>query len=400
MSTVIIIVAISFLGYSVYAFNYIPFIQSQAFQKSPNFVSNADLAAKRLKEAMRPYNFAQYNIRSSGIDEHFMDKFFYNPDYMGNRMYWPVADLLIEGMDELGKREPYDVRILLREVEMLNAKAKYLSEEEAAPLFIKSEELMREAVKRAPNRQEVYYHLAFNLAGQKRYDESIVEAQYAVSLNSNIPRAHYHLALMYMLAGRNEQAAKELDIVQGLHPDLGGLLVGDINTVLKFYDSIGNMDKVAEFIIKDLEKTINHKFARQYYEKSLGYFAEKEDLPHFLEVANYLKTFDDLKEDMETFIDFVKNGVWDIKYVYNGGSVDKIAELLIKSFDEKITKHKFNKVHYESMLGYFIHNEDRTHTLQIAGYLANFPDLKDNMEVIIDLIKKGNWEVIHNTLGI
>ncbi len=231
-------VAIGFLGYAVYAENYIPFIQSQAFQKSPNFPSSVDLSVKRIKEATHPYNFAQYDIRSSGVDTHFMDNLFYDPDYMGNSKYWPVADSLIEAIDELGKREPYDVRILIREVEMLNAKAKYVSEKEAASLFAKAEELMREAVKRAPNRQEVYYHLSFNLAGQKRYDESIETAQYAVSLNSKVVRAHYYLALMLMLAGKNEEAAEELNVVENISPDLNlelsGLLKGDLNTVMLF----------------------------------------------------------------------------------------------------------------------------------------------------------------------
>jgi len=404
-----IAVAIGFLGYTVYADNYIPFVQSQAFQKSAIFGNNVDYSVKELKKAMYPYNFAQYNIRSAGVDENYMDLLFYNASYMGDSKYLPIADLLIQGMDELYKKEPYDVRIATREVEMLNAKAKYISEKDAAPLYVVAEQLMRDAVKRAPNRQEVYYHLAFNLAGQKRYDESIAAAEFAVSLNPKVARAHYHLALMCMLANKNDEALKELDVVQKLSPNLEGLLSGDLNTVILFYSNLGNMDKVSELVIKGIEgKISNHEFPRQYYEKSFSYFAAKKDLPHFLEVANYLEKFDDLKDDMATFIDLAKSGDWDVQYVYNGkGTIDKIAGLIIKSLDDNITTHRFSRIHYfnpnipigQTILGYFIHNEDAAHTLQIAGYLANFPDLKDNMEVIIDLVKKGNWQIIHNALG-
>lgn len=402
LASIIVMIAIGFLGYSVYACNYVPFRQSQEFQKYPNY-GDVELAVKNLRKAMYPYNFAQYNIRGSRMDEFFLDKFFYNPDYIKNPKLKPLTNLLIEGIDELGKREPFDIRILLREVEMLNGVTKVTEDEkEAAPLFVKAEGLMREAVKRAPNRQEVYYHLAFNLAGQKRYDESIETARYAVSLNPKVARAHYHLALMLMLAGKNEEAAEELNITENISPNMdlesSGLLKGDLNTVILFYNKQGKADKVAKMIIKSFEGPF--RYSRQYYEKSLGYFAEKKDLPHFIETANYLATFDDLKEDMETFMDFVKSGDWDVKYVYNGeGRVDKIAGLLIKSLDEKITSHKFQRGHYEGILGYFIYNKDAENSLLLAGYLANFSDLKDNMEVIVDLLKKGNWDILHNTLG-
>jgi tetratricopeptide (TPR) repeat protein len=306
-------------------------------------------------------------------------------------------------MDELARKEPYDIRILLREVEMINGMTKVMTnEKETIPMFEKAEALMREAVKRAPNRQEVYYHLAFNLAGQKRYEESIAEARYAVSLNPQVVRAHYHLGLMFALAGKFEDAEKEFDIVQQLDPNLVGLMTGDRNTMILVYDNQKKIDQVKKLIIKSLNGEIaNFKFKSQYYEKALGYFAEDKDLDHFLQITDYLKTLAGLKEDMETLADFVKIGDWDVKYLYNGqGRTDKIAGLIIKSLDDKIIPHKFLRNHYEVFLGYFIHYEDTANSIKIAEYLMTFPEFKDNMEVIIDLLKKGNWTIIHNTLGV
>ena len=261
---IFVIVASGFLGYSVYAFNYVPFVQAKAFQKS--FGSgNPDFIMKKLKEAMYPYNFAQYNIRGSGIDALYLDPFFYSQDFMRAPQYKIVSDLLIEGMDEVARREPFDIRNMIREAEVLNGVTKnrpFKDENEAIPLFKKAEALMREAVEWAPRRQEVYYHLAFNLAGQKRYDESIEAARYAVSLNPKIVRAHYHLFLMLALAGRNEEALKELAVVEELRPNYDGLMIGDINTIMLFYDNLGRADKVIELLLKNLDGKTLHKFRR------------------------------------------------------------------------------------------------------------------------------------------
>ncbi|MFA5084504.1 MAG: hypothetical protein WC475_03980, partial [Candidatus Paceibacterota bacterium] len=398
------VAAAGFLGYSVYAYNYVPFRQSQAFQIYYDFGNNtAESVVKKIKKALYPYNFAQHNIRGARMDEFYLDKFFYNPSLIGDAKLRPVADLLIESMDELVRREPFDARVFLREVEMINGLTKVITDEkESVSLFEKAEALTREAVKLAPNRQEVYYHLAFNLAGQKRYDESISEARYAVSLNPKIVRAHYHLGLMLALAGKYEEAMEEVAVVEQLSPNFGGLMTGDMNTLLLIYDNQKRPDKVAEFVVKSLNgELVNFKFQRQYYEKALGYFAGKEDLNDFLLVADYLKSFEDLKDDMEVLADFAKSGEWDIKYIYNGeGRFDKIAGLLIKSLNDDITRHRFQRLHYETILGYFIYNEDSASSLKISNYLANFPDLKDNMEIIIDLIEKDNWTIIHNTFGI
>ena len=181
-----------------------------------------------------------------------MDQIFYKAEYAGNPKFKSVMDLLIKGVDEVVKKEPYDIRMSIREVEMLNSIARVVDEKEAAPIFKRSEELMREAIKRAPNRQEVYYHLAFNLAGQKRYEEAIETARYAISLNPNIPRAHFHLALMYAIINKLDDSIKEIEVAEKLDPDLKTLMPGDHDTTLLIYSSAGKLGKVAEMIIKNL----------------------------------------------------------------------------------------------------------------------------------------------------
>ncbi len=300
------------LGYSLYFYNLVPYIQARLFKASSGVSHNAYEVAAALKRAMYPYNFAQFNIRSTGVDIVYLDQFFYNASYVSNPKFKPLGDLLIEGIDELAKKEPYDIRVLIREVEMLNGITKVVDEENAKPLFEKAEKLMREAVKRAPNRQEVYYHLAFNLAGQKRYEESFEAARRAISLNPKVARAHFHLALVLAIADKNKEAADVLKKVVELDPDLNTLMSGDQNTVLLIYNLAGQKEKSAGFIVKSLNKEIGVIFEKQYYEEALRYFAARKDADNFIKVANYLKQFDDLKDDMEVLIDLAKKGMWGI----------------------------------------------------------------------------------------
>ncbi len=317
LSLIIVIAIVIVLGYSLYFYNLVPYIQARLFKASSK-IADVNTAVYFLKKSMYPYNFAQYNIRGNGIDTVYMNQFFYQTGYIGNLKFKPIADLLIKGIDEIVEKEPYDVRVLIREVEMLNSIAKIVDEKEATPLFKKSEKLMREAAKRAPNRQEVYYHLAFNLAGQKRYEEAIKAAIYAVSLNPNVPRAHFYLALMYALVNKFDDAIKEIEIAEKLDSDFKNLIIGDYNTMLLIYNSAGRPEKIAEIVIKDvnniLESGIGRVFERKYYEETLRYFAVKKDAENFVKVANYLLQFNDLKDDMEVLIDLAQKGLWDIMY--------------------------------------------------------------------------------------
>lgn len=302
------ILGIVSFGYVIYTFNIVPFVQARNFYDSPG-LGDVNLVVERLQKAMFPYNFAQYNIRSLGIDTFYLDQYFYNSKYAGKPEFVLLGKTLLEGMDELVRREPYDIRLQIRETEMLNGIAKFISDEEAQPLFQKAEALMREAAERAPRRQEVYYHLALNLAGQRRFEEALQTARYALSLNFQVARARINLALMLALTGRNEEAIKELAAA----PDLRGATGGDLgNILLVIYGSSDLTDKMADLVIKTLDGRIPCKVKKEYYERTLGYYAEREDAANFLLIADYLSKFTELKDDMEVLIDLAQKGRWEI----------------------------------------------------------------------------------------
>lgn len=318
LSSIAIFIVIT-LGYSLYAYNYIPYTQAKVFKESSEICQGKNLTedecvnliTEKVEKAMYPYNFAQYNIRGQGVDAYYLNQYFYQIELIQNPKFEPLADLLIKGQEEIIKKEPYDVRLFIREVEMLNPKAANNNPE----LYKKTESLIRQALEIAPKRQELYYNLSFALSGQERYEESIETARYALSLSPDIARAHYHLGLMLYLADRNKEAAKELAIAEELKPDFNSFLPGDLNNIALIYRDWGQINKVAELIIKHLEDKIGplgFGFKRGYYEVALRYFAIARDKENFIKVAHYLTRFADIKDDIEILIDLAEKEKWEI----------------------------------------------------------------------------------------
>ncbi len=306
------------IGYVLYFYNYIPYTQAKAFKESSEICRGKDLTeeecvnliTEKAKKAMYPYNFAQYNIRGQGVDAYYLNQYFYQIELIQNLKFEPLADLLIKGQEEIIKKEPYDVRLFIREVEMLNPKAVNNPE-----LYKKTENLIRQALEIAPKRQELYYNLAFALSGQERYEESIEIARYALSLSPNVARAHYHLGLMFYLANRNEEAAEKLNIAEELKPDFNSFLPGDLNNIALIYTNWGKIDKVAELITKELDgkiAPIGFGFKREYYEVALRYYAIIHNKENLIKVASYLTYFQDAKEKMEVLIDLAEKENWEI----------------------------------------------------------------------------------------
>ena len=164
----------------------------------------------------------------------------------------------------------------------------------------------------APQRQEVYYGLAFALAGQNRVEEAIQAAQSAVELQPNVSRAYYHLGLMYAISKNKAEAIKAFEIMFNLDPDLSGLLSSDATGLIVSYKILGSFDKLAELVIKRIEEKIIIGISQNDYLLALKYFADQRDAENFIKVASYLAQFDDFKEDMEVLIDLAKNGNWEI----------------------------------------------------------------------------------------
>ncbi|KKQ23111.1 MAG: hypothetical protein US36_C0004G0012 [Candidatus Wolfebacteria bacterium GW2011_GWC1_37_10] len=295
-----------------YFYNYIPYVQA----KNANLIYNAQATSgnqeallQELQNIFYPYNFAQSSIRTTLTDRFYEAKsdnrfVFENPELQ------LLAQSLENAVDELIAFEPlYDPRFYIRKNQISFSRAKI---SDSLKFYQQAESASREALKMAPQRQEVYYGLAFALAGQNRVEEAIQAAQSAVELQPNVARAYYHLGLMRAISKNKTEALKAFEIMFKLSPDLSGLFSSDATGLIVSYKILGAFDKLGDLVIKRIEGKIIISISQDDYLLTLKYFTDQRDAENFIKVASYLAQFSNLKDDMEILIDLAKNGNWDI----------------------------------------------------------------------------------------
>lgn len=296
-----------FLLFSLYLWNLVPLVQAKLY-KSATTSHSVDNIVATLSRAMTPYNFAQTNIRSNAIDAVYLDQFFYNDTYRLNPKYKPLGDILIRGMEDLVARHPnYDARDYIRLVEMMNG---YARDDES--YYAKAEPLIRKALELAPQRQEVYYNLAFNLAGQGRFDESIQAAQYAVDLSPTVARAYFHLGLMYTAAGKVAEAQAAVARMEELDPTLETLMQTDRKTLLLLYEAWGMSTKAVDLALRHAKGVWDILDPRSY-KLALRYYIEQKNADMIVRVAEFMKeNFKETGDEMDVIIDLANKRNWDI----------------------------------------------------------------------------------------
>jgi len=229
-----------FLVSSLYLWNWVPINQARLYKGAMASDSVEEIVAT-LERAMAPYNFAQASIRTGEIDALYLQQFFYNDQYRTNPQFAPLGDVLIRGMQDIIERHPaYDVRYYTRLVEMLNGYA-----QSDAAYYARAEPLLRKAIEVAPAHQELYFHLAFNLVGQGRFDEAVRTAQYAVDLSPSVARAHLKLGLIYVSTGNTMNAQRAIARMEALDPSFRTLSASDLKIRLHLYQTWGMSDKAA-----------------------------------------------------------------------------------------------------------------------------------------------------------
>jgi len=230
-----------FLVFSLYLWNWVPLTQARLYKGATASNSVAEIVAT-LERAMTPYNFAQASIRAGAIDEVYLHQFFYNDQYRSSPQYAPLGDVLVKGMQDIIERHPaYDVRYYTRLVEMMNGYA-----QSDASYYVKAEPLLRKALEVAPAHQELYFHLAFNLAGQGRVEESIRTAQSAVDMSPTVAYSHFKLAVIYAATGDSVNAQRAVARMEALDPSFRTLGGGDLEILRRLHQAWGMSGKAIQ----------------------------------------------------------------------------------------------------------------------------------------------------------
>ncbi|MEK7553529.1 MAG: O-antigen ligase family protein [Patescibacteria group bacterium] len=299
------LVLIIISGYSLYFYNYIPYVQAKMINEVKG-IERASLIENKLREATNPYNFSQFNLRAHIVD-YYYDK---QPQIFEDASFKPLSDFFVNLIDEIIKKEPYDVRMFIRKTRMLQDKAM-----NDASLYKEAGDSMKRAIELAPNRQELYYNLAFVLLGQEKFQEAVEASVKAIELNPNVARAHYHLAFVLAVIGPQnaDEIIEEMEIANNLIPDFSGLPSGDHDMIALIYSRLNRPDKVAEIIKRSIDLHLLIRFLPVYYEEALGYFAATRDAENFIKLAKDARNYyPHLKDDMDVLIDLAEKGNWEI----------------------------------------------------------------------------------------
>jgi O-antigen ligase len=298
-------IAIVSLGYIFYFYNYIPYVQAKTIGEA-KIIERASAIEAKLKQATRPYNFSQFNLRAYIVDYYYNDQ----PQIFNNASFTPLSDFFVNLIEEIIQKEPYDIRMFIRKTQMLQSKA--INDPQ---LYKEAERSIRKAIEIAPNRQELYYNLSFNLLGQERFQGAIGAVRKSIEMSPNVARSHYHLAFVLAVIGpeNEKEIIKEMEVADKLSPNFKGLQPGDQNIIALVYSRLGYSDKVAELVKRSIDMQLSIRFLPTYYEEALGYYAFLRDADNFIKLAKDASNFyPSLKDDMEVLIDLAKKGNWEI----------------------------------------------------------------------------------------
>ncbi len=138
--------------------------------------SNTEEILRNINGVFTPFTLAQMNIRDDflRISEKNFD--------INNKSMVQLSDIAIYRAEEYSKRVPFDVRFLAYIASAYSNKGNFLKDQS---LLDKGEFYFREMINLAPNRPDSNYGLALNLFFQKKYNESFIYYEKALSLNSS-----------------------------------------------------------------------------------------------------------------------------------------------------------------------------------------------------------------------
>lgn len=269
--TIPVFVMVPVAAYVLYAYNILPFYQVALYRQT-----TAEKIGEKILTAsprfLTPYNFLQPKLRF------YFAEAVSDPIVLRNPKFNPLVEKAIGAVGEVVEREPkYDPRNYIILAEIYNERAKDNPE-----LFKRSEAYLRRALELSPKRQDIYYHLAFALAGQGRYPEAIEVAREAVALSPRVAKAHYNLGIELALAGKEywDEARQEFARAQ----DIG----------------------FVKFLPNDLKNIL------VVYKEMLYAYIVAKDKGRIVEVAERFKKIKpEFTIEMETVIDLAGRGDWE-----------------------------------------------------------------------------------------
>ena len=264
------VVLVFMIGVAWYLYAFIPVYQTVVYERSIREQTSEKILAAA-GAFSRPYNYVQPILRARFL------QVLGDSGLLRKQQFSSLTQTAIQLMEDVAEREAnYEPRNFIMLAETYNELAK-----DNPVLFKKSEEYARRALELSPKRQDIYYVLAFSLAGQGRPDDAIQTMRDAVALSPEVAKAHYNLGVELALAGRPhwDEAEEEFARAQ------------DIGFVALLPEDARNMSTI--------------------YKEMLYAYIMSHDAARVVRVAERFKKLEpDLAQDMDTIISLAKSGGW------------------------------------------------------------------------------------------
>lgn len=287
VSGLIFMVVLLGIGYVFYNFSYVPFRQAGIYRQDERSGDGLKII-KDAPEFLEPYNYMQTALRFQFL------QFVSRDDQLRKREFDPLTQKAIQAVEDLVERERgYEPRSYIILAGAYTEKGK-----DNPDFFKKAEVNLREALRLAPKRQDIYYLLAYALAGQNRFPEAISLTREAVALSPRVAKAHYNLGLELALGGQENWDEAEIEFAHALD-------IGFINKALLKLD-YENMDII--------------------YKQMLSVYVSARDKTRVVRIAERLKQISEdpiIKSDLDSVIKLAERNDWEV-----------LIKLLIEPIDQ------------------------------------------------------------------
>jgi len=188
----LVIISICILTITSFIFlvsSLVPYFQMRRYISSLR-TGDANLFIKNLDSYFYPYTYAQENIRP-----HFANYFL---NYWGKPSALPLIEKSFILLDEMIAKERYNPRNIMFLAKIYDELGRNIKKAEYYQI---AEKHLQDALKLSPNRQDIRFTVAKNLALQGKFAQAKAIMEETISLDNQIGESYYSMGLIYYLEG-------------------------------------------------------------------------------------------------------------------------------------------------------------------------------------------------------
>lgn len=261
-----------FLVFSFITWTVVPFSQMKGYIS----FTRGEMSASELSEGVEEY-FAPYTYAQNVIRTHFIGNAI--DIYEGKESEKNLLLQAVEKMKEVISVEPDNPRYYVK----IGEAYEELGKRGLVEYYSDAEEAFRKAIELSPQRQDVQYALALNLARQDRYDEAFEVMEYTLGLEERVASGHFVLSSLYAADAQFDKAFEEVKKGMELNP-----------AQVKSHDG-------SDIVVYTL----------------LEHYYKQRDKERALEAADWLEYIrPDRKEGLDMIREYINSGEWrDVQFV-------------------------------------------------------------------------------------